>query len=127
MTEIKNELLIRHVKNRWIKEDKTIDAEAYRPRKKEVSERYPKGYEKNVSTQLKSCYPTIQNLENLKNQFDRTVLYSINADHANNRGYQCIQDGKCHVGITGDMEVLHNDFDTLEILASNSERLHPLP
>lgn len=125
MTEIKNEQIIRHIKSLWIREDNSLTIDAYRPKKKEICERYPTGYENNVSTQRRNCYPTVEDLENLKNTFKRTTLYCVDADHANDSGYPCINDHHCHVGITGDMEKLYTDFQTLELLARQSQKLHP--
>src|ERR1700733_8595797 len=103
-----DQLLIRHVKNRWIRPDKSIHPESYRPRERPGT---PTGFESNVSTSLKSCFPTIEDLESLKSKFDRTILYELNSNHPNARGYPCIENYECHVGITGDMARLaNNDF-----------------
>lgn len=120
MPRITNTLLIRQVHEDFIRDDNTIHPEAYRPKLKGDTET---GYERNVSTALKSCYSTPEELN--RYVWRRRVLYEINSDHPNSRGYDCIQDGACHVGITGDMAQLAKDMETLTYLAVNSKRLHP--
>ncbi len=119
---MKNELLLPHVKQSYIRPDKTIHPEAYSPREKETET----GFEPSDSTALKSCYPTNYSLEVHKNKLRRCVLYEINSNFPNDRGYPCINDHDCHVGITGDMAKLNSDYQTLEILATNSKRLNSI-
>ncbi|MES2763671.1 MAG: hypothetical protein V4677_15760 [Bacteroidota bacterium] len=103
-------LLHRMVPGRYIRKDNSISLEAYRPRKRAGT---PTGFEKNVSTIPKNCFGKVK-------IFDRHRLIEMQAYFPNNKGYPSIQDKECHIGITGDMEELFTDEESLEEFAFNS-------
>lgn len=120
MAIVKNTLLLRKVKTLHVRPDGSLHPEAYRPRERPS---HPTGYEKNVSTALKTCFPTVDALVNFN--FARTILYELNSDCPNSKGYFADNDHECHVGITGDMATLATDMAALAYLASESSRIYP--
>jgi len=113
--------ILRLVKNTWIKEDRTLSTEAYRPRKRPLE---LTGFEKNVSTVPLTCYPTAEAQEKYTKSWERRSLYQTFTKYPHKHGYPCIQDKDCHIGISGDMERLHGDNEALKCMASNSSVIY---
>lgn len=106
------EPLLRMVNSKFIREDKTISSDAYRPRRR------GEGLESSVSTKPKSC------LTDDSKPWPKYYYYEIESTIPNSRNYPCILNKECHVGITGDMEQLFRDEDSLEFFSENSRPLH---
>lgn len=106
----------------WIKPDNSIDFEAFRPRGGRKTET---GYEVSVSTTLRKCHDTYDKLKQISDKWSKKPLIQTLTTYPNEKGYPCINDNGCHVGITGSMPKLYNDFDALEHIAKNSKVIYP--